>query len=54
MTQGRLAALLAAVGAALIVSGLFTAAVREALIVVGVFFVLLAGGVLNWDRRGGH
>ena len=28
--------------------------IREAGIVVGLFFVFLAGGVLNWDRRGGH
>lgn len=27
---------------------------RELLIVSGLALVALAGGVLNWDRRGGH
>jgi hypothetical protein len=54
MSPQRLAAALAAVGLVLIVAGVVTPEVRELSIVVGLFFAFLAGGVLNWDRRGGH
>jgi hypothetical protein len=54
VTPGRLAALLAAMAVVLIVTGVANAGVRELAIVVGLFFVFLAGGVLNWDRRSGH
>ena len=53
-SPARLASALAIFGALLVVAGLFTPAVRELAIVVGLFFVFLAGGVLNWDRRAGH
>ena len=54
MSPGRLAALLTLVAVACVATGVLNAAVREAAIVLGLFFVFLAGGVLNWDRRGGH
>jgi hypothetical protein len=51
----RLALFLAAFGALLMFAGIFLASFRELAIVVGLFFVFLAGGVLNWDRRSpGH
>jgi hypothetical protein len=50
----RLAAALAAVGVLCLVAGGALPRYRELGIVVGLFFVFLAGGVLNWDRRGGH
>jgi hypothetical membrane protein len=46
--------LLAVIGVVLIVVGIANAGFRELAIVVGMFFLFLAGGVLNWDRRGGH
>jgi hypothetical protein len=49
----RLATALAVAGIALAVAGTATAH-TEAGVVVGLFFVFLAGGVLNWDRRAGH
>jgi hypothetical protein len=48
------ATLLALVGAALILAGVLLPAAREAAIVAGVFFVLLAVGITVWDPRGGH
>jgi hypothetical protein len=54
MSPGRLALLFVAVAAVCLAFGVLNAAVREAAIVAGLFFVFLAGGVLNWDRRGGH
>ena len=54
MTPHRLAALLGAVAIGLLVVAAVTPPVREAAIVIGLFFGFLAGGVLNWDRRGGH
>lgn len=54
MTPGRLALVLAAVAAVCGAVGLATPAAREFWIVTGLFFACLAGGVLNWDRRGGH
>ena len=54
MSPGRFAITLAVVAAVCVTAGVLNAAIREAAIVVGLFFVFLAGGVLNWDRRGGH
>jgi hypothetical protein len=54
MRPGRLALLLIGIGAICVVIGIAAPAVRELFVVTGVFFVLLAGGVLNWDKRGGH
>jgi hypothetical protein len=54
MPPGRLASVLVAVAFLCIAAGLATPSIREAAIVIGLFFVFLAGGVLNWDRRGGH
>jgi hypothetical protein len=54
MTPGRLALLLLAVAVACVAAGIATPPLREAAVVVGLFFLFLAGGVLNWDRRGGH
>ena len=54
MSPGRLALLLVAVAIVCALVGAFTAPIREAAIVIGLFFAFLAGGVLNWDRRGGH
>jgi hypothetical protein len=54
MSPGRLALLLVAVAVVCIGFGVLSAAIREAAIVVGLFFIFLAGGVLNWDRRAGH
>lgn len=53
MNPKRLAVACAGLGVVLAVAGLFTGYV-EAGLVVGLFFVFLAGGVLNWDRRAGH
>jgi hypothetical protein len=44
---------LVGVGVACIAAG-FLAGGGELAVVLGVFLVLLAGGVLNWDRRAGH
>lgn len=54
MTPRRLALLLVAVGVTCVGAGVALAPWREALFVLGIFFIFLAGGVLNWDRRGGH
>ncbi len=54
MTPQRLATVLAAVGAVLILTGIAVAGIRELAVVLGLFFLFLAGGVLNWDRRAGH
>jgi hypothetical protein len=53
MPPQRLALVLTVVAVACAVLG-FATGWREAGIVVGLFFAFLAGGVLNWDRRGGH
>lgn len=50
----HLAIALAVTGVVFWVYGLIVPTAREVSLVVGLFFVLLAGGVLNWDRRGGH
>ncbi|HET7771989.1 MAG TPA: hypothetical protein VFN74_24670 [Chloroflexota bacterium] len=49
----RLAAALAAAGVVVAALGV-TTRLTEAGIVLGLFLVFLAGGVLNWDRRSGH
>ncbi len=54
MSPGRLAILLVVVAALFVAMAVALPAWREGLIVLGLFFVFLAGGVLNWDRRGGH
>ncbi len=54
MPPGRLASVLVAVALLCIAAGLAAPPIREAAIVTGLFFVFLAGGILNWDRRGGH
>jgi hypothetical protein len=54
MTRSWQVLSLIAVGLALVLIGLLTPALRELAIVVGLFFVFLAGGVSVWDRRGGH
>jgi hypothetical protein len=54
MSPGRLALVLVGVGLACAGVGVAAPRIREAAIVVAVFFLLLAGGVLNWDKRSGH
>ena len=54
MAPGRLALLLVGAGVVCAAVAVVAPRVREAALVVGLFFVFLAGGVLNWDRRGGH
>lgn len=54
MTPSRLALTLALLGVGLFIAAIAYSAAREGLIVLGLFFLFLAGGVLNWDRRGGH
>jgi hypothetical protein len=49
-----LAGSLVVVAAVCVVVALLQPAVREAGIVIGLFFAFLAGGVLNWGRRSGH
>ena len=49
----RLAGALATAGVTIAVLGVFIR-LTEPGIVLGLFFVFLAGGVLNWDRRSGH
>ena len=49
----RLAALLALVGLVCVILG-FTTPAGELSVVLGLFLVFLAGGILNWDRRSGH
>lgn len=45
--------MLAAAGICCVAAG-FLAGGGEFAVVFGLFLVLLAGGVLNWDRRAGH
>ncbi|MDQ3700484.1 MAG: hypothetical protein M3442_06130 [Chloroflexota bacterium] len=54
MTPGQIALLLG--GVALVCAGVAVTvpAIRELAVVVGLALAFLAGGVLNWDRRGGH
>jgi hypothetical protein len=54
LPPARLAVVLASAGALLMLTGIFVAGIRELAIVAGLFFLFLAGGVLNWDRRSGH
>ena len=54
MAPGRLAALLGLAGLLCVAAGVALPRVREAAVVLGLFLVFLAGGVLNWDRRSGH
>lgn len=54
MSPGRSAVLLVALAALCFTAGIVLPPWREALIVLGLFFAFLAGGVLNWDKRGGH
>ena len=49
----RLAAVLVMAGVVIAAVGIFTR-LTEPGIVLGLFLVFLAGGVLNWDRRSGH
>ena len=49
----RLAIALALAGALVIGIGL-ASGLGEFGLVVGLFLIFLAGGVLNWDRRSGH
>ena len=49
----RLAAALAVAGVIVAVFGAVTQ-LTELGIVLGLFLLFLAGGVLNWDRRTGH
>ena len=49
----RVALTLALIGAVLILLA-FVARLGEFALVLGLFLLLLAGGVLNWDRRAGH
>jgi hypothetical protein len=49
----RLAAALAVVGVIVALLGVVTR-LTELGIVLGLFLLFLAGGVLNWDRRSGH
>ena len=51
---GSTSLLLGARRRALLLAGVLLPAVREAAVVAGVFFVLLAVGVTVWDPRGGH
>lgn len=39
---------------ALWIAAIWLSGWRELLIVCGLALATLAGGVLNWDRRGGH
>ena len=54
MSRRLQATLLALLGTALILAGALLPAVREAALVAGLFFVLLAVGITVWDPRGGH
>jgi hypothetical protein len=49
----RLSLTLALIGVVLILLA-FVARLGEFALVLGLFLLLLAGGVLNWDRRSGH
>ena len=49
----RLAAALAVAGVIVAVLGIVTR-LTELGVVLGLFLLFLAGGVLNWDRRTGH
>ena len=52
MSRRLQATLLALLGAALILAGALLPAVREAALVAGLFFVLLAVGITVWGPRG--
>lgn len=54
MSSGRYALLLAGVAVLCWAGAVALPRWREAALVTGLFFLFLAGGVLNWDRRGGH
>ncbi len=54
MTPGRLALLLLGMALVCVAVAVAVPAGREPAIVVGLALAFLAGGVLNWDRRGGH
>jgi hypothetical protein len=54
MTRRQHAALLSAAGVVCLVVAALAPGVREAAVVLGLFFVLLAVGVTVWDPRGGH
>jgi hypothetical protein len=54
MSTSRLVLALVGVAAVCIVVALTVPVAREVAVVTGLFFAFLAGGVLNWDRRGGH
>ncbi|MBI3969663.1 MAG: hypothetical protein HY332_00120 [Chloroflexi bacterium] len=54
MTARHHAMLLAGIAVLFGIVAVLAPAMREAAVVVGLFFLFLAGGVLNWDRRGGH
>ena len=49
----RLAAALAVAGVVVAAIGVLTR-LTEPGVVLGLFLIFLAGGVLNWDRRSGH
>ena len=53
MSPTRLAVGLAVAGLLCAGAGV-VARLGEFAVVFGVFLILLAGGVLNWDRRSGH
>jgi hypothetical protein len=54
MTRRQHVALLCAAAVLCLAVALLAPAVREAALVVGLFFGLLAVGVTVWDPRGGH
>jgi hypothetical protein len=54
IAPGRLALLLVVAAGVLAAVGLLAPRIREFALVAALFLVFLAGGVLNWDRRGGH
>ena len=54
MSPGRLALLFAGIGMLCGVAAVLAPGAREPAVVIGLCFVFLAGGVLNWDRRAGH
>jgi hypothetical protein len=54
MTPGRWAVLLVCAALACGAVAVLSPVVREAAVVAALFCCFLAGGVLNWDRRGGH
>ena len=54
MNPGRLAGGLVVAAAVLGAAAIWLPGVRELLLVSGLALLALAGGVLSWDRRGGH